>query len=88
MKSGLEGEVVLEGVRYEMGEGHLEPLNRGIRVEGRRYRAVGEAMTLIASYFAVISLASSLFFNQVEAWHGPSQVLPNLLEVDQRRLKQ
>jgi hypothetical protein len=32
---------------------------------------VGEAMTLIAFYFAVISLASSLFFNQVEAWHGP-----------------
>jgi len=28
-------------------------------------------MTLIAFYFAVISLASSLFFNQVEAWHGP-----------------
>ncbi len=26
MKSGLEGEVVLEGVRYEMGEGHLEAL--------------------------------------------------------------
>ncbi len=32
---------------------------------------MGEAMTLIAFYFAVISLASSLFFNQVEAWHGP-----------------
>jgi len=28
-------------------------------------------MTLIAFYFAVISLASSLFFHQVEAWHGP-----------------
>ena len=26
MRSGLEGEVVLEGVRYEMGEGHLEAL--------------------------------------------------------------
>lgn len=32
---------------------------------------MGETMTLIAFYFAVISLASSLFFNQVEAWHGP-----------------
>ena len=26
LRSGLEGEVVLEGVRYEMGEGHLEAL--------------------------------------------------------------
>ena len=32
---------------------------------------MGEAMTLIGFYFAVISLASSLFFSQVEAWHGP-----------------
>jgi hypothetical protein len=32
---------------------------------------VSETMTLIAFYFAVISLASSLFFKQVEAWHGP-----------------
>ncbi len=32
---------------------------------------MGETMTLIAFYFAVISLASSLFFNQVEAWHAP-----------------
>ena len=46
-------------------------------------------MTLIAFYFAVISLASSLFFNQVEAWHGPVRSfetsLKELEEVDEWR---
>lgn len=46
-------------------------------------------MTLIAFYFAVISLASSLFFNQVEAWHGPVRsfqtTLEELKEVEQWR---
>jgi hypothetical protein len=46
-------------------------------------------MTLIAFYFAVISLASSLFFNQVEAWHGPVRSfetsLKELEEVEQWR---
>jgi hypothetical protein len=50
---------------------------------------VGETMTLIAFYFAVISLASSLFFTQVEAWHGPVRSfetsLKELKEVDQWR---
>jgi hypothetical protein len=50
---------------------------------------MSEAMTLIAFYFAVISLASSLFFNQVEAWHGPVRSfetsLKELEEVDQWR---
>ena len=32
---------------------------------------MSEAMTLIVFYFAAISLASSLFFNQAEAWYGP-----------------
>lgn len=45
--------------------------------------AVGKAMTLIAFYFAVISLASSLFFNQVEAWHGPVRSFEtSLKEID------
>ncbi len=51
--------------------------------------AVSEAMTLIAFYFAVISLASSLFFNQVEAWHGPVRSfqtsLKEVKEVEQWR---
>ena len=46
-------------------------------------------MTLIAFYFAVISLSSSLFFNQVEAWHGPIRSfeasLKELEEVEQWR---
>lgn len=50
---------------------------------------MSEAMTLIAFYFAVISLASSLFFNQVEAWHGPVRSfetsLKELEEVEQWR---
>ena len=50
---------------------------------------MGETMTLIAFYFAVISLASSLFFNQVEAWHGPVRSfetsLKELEEVEQWR---
>lgn len=33
MMSGLEGEVVLEGVRYEMGEGHLEALKEAFTPE-------------------------------------------------------
>lgn len=46
--------------------------------------AVSEAMTLIAFYFAVISLASSLFFSQVEAWHGPVRSFEaSLKEVDE-----
>lgn len=47
-------------------------------------------MTLIAFYFAVISLASSLFFNQVEAWHGSVRSfeasLKEIDEVDRWRL--
>ena len=62
---------MLEGVRYEMGEGHLGNPQESVHAEGRLFPAVDEAMTLIAFYFAVISLASSLFFNQVEAWHSP-----------------
>ncbi len=50
---------------------------------------MSEAMTLMAFYFAVISLASSLFFNQVEAWHGPVRSfetsLKELEEVEQWR---
>lgn len=50
---------------------------------------MSEAMTLIAFYFAVISLASSLFFNQVEAWHGPVRSfetsLKELKDVEQWR---
>jgi hypothetical protein len=50
---------------------------------------VGEAMSLIAFYFAVISLASSLFFNQVENWHGPVRAfetsLKELKEVEEWR---
>jgi hypothetical protein len=46
-------------------------------------------MTLIAFYFAVISLASSLFFSQVEAWHGPVRSfetsLKGLKEVEEWR---
>jgi hypothetical protein len=51
---------------------------------------MGEAMTLIAFYFAVISLASSLFFSQVEAWHGPVRSFETSIkeidEVDRWRL--
>ncbi len=36
---------------------------------------MSEAMTLIVFYFAGISLASGLFFNQAEAWHGPIRFL-------------
>ncbi len=32
---------------------------------------MSEAITVIAFYFAALSLASTLFFNRVEAWHGP-----------------
>ena len=50
---------------------------------------MSEAMSLIAFYFAVISLASSLFFNQVEAWHGPVRSFETSLkafrEVDEWR---
>jgi hypothetical protein len=34
IESGLEGEVVLEGVRYGMGEGHLEALKDAFAPEG------------------------------------------------------
>lgn len=34
ISSGLEGEVVLEGVRYEMGENHLEALKEAFAPEG------------------------------------------------------
>lgn len=51
---------------------------------------MGEAITLVAFYFAVISLASSLFFNQVEAWHGSVRSFETSLkeidDVDQWRL--
>lgn len=33
MRSGLEGKLVLEGVRYEMGEGHLEALKEAFAPE-------------------------------------------------------
>ena len=33
MSSSLEGEVVLEGVRYEMGEGHLEALKEAFALK-------------------------------------------------------
>lgn len=50
---------------------------------------MSEAMTLIAFYFAVISLSSNLFFGQVEAWHGSVRsfqtTLEELKEVDEWR---
>ncbi len=39
MTSGLEGEVVLEGVRYGMGGGHLEALKEAFAPEGEGARS-------------------------------------------------
>lgn len=51
---------------------------------------MGETITLVAFYFAVISLASSLFFNQVEAWHASIRSFETSLkeidDVDQWRI--